>query len=36
LGIVETGSRRDGTPTVRIVDLYAMATELDITRRGRR
>lgn len=36
LGIVETGSRRDGTPTVRIVDLYALAPELKLVRRGRR
>jgi len=36
LGIVESGSRRDGTGTVRIVDLYALASELKIVRRGRR
>lgn len=36
LGIVESGKRRDGTPTVRIVDLYAFAPELEIDRRGRR
>jgi hypothetical protein len=36
LGIVESGSRRDGTPTVRIVDLYAFAPSLEIKRVGRR
>ena len=36
LGIVESGSRRDGTPTVRIVDLYAFAPDLEIERVGRR
>jgi cellulose biosynthesis protein BcsQ len=36
LGIVETGSRRDKTPTVRIVDLYAFAPKLRIDRLGRR
>ncbi|HEX5747455.1 MAG TPA: hypothetical protein VFZ09_14515 [Archangium sp.] len=36
LGIVEAGSRRNGTPTVRIVDLYAFAPELEINRLGRR
>lgn len=36
LGVVELGSRRDGTPTIRIVDLYAFAPELQINRRGRR
>ncbi len=36
LGLAESGRRRDGTPTVRIVDLYAFAPELEIDRRGRR
>jgi hypothetical protein len=36
LGIVETGARRDKTPTVRIVDLYAFAPQLRIERLGRR
>jgi cellulose biosynthesis protein BcsQ len=36
LGIVETGARRDKTPTVRIVDLYAFAPRLRIERLGRR
>ncbi len=36
LGLAESGRRRDGTPTVRIVDLYAFATELEIERKGRR
>jgi hypothetical protein len=36
LGIVERGARRDGTPTVKIVDLYAFAPELKIERLGRR
>jgi len=36
LGIVETGSRRNKTPTVRIVDLYAFAPKLRIDRLGRR
>lgn len=36
LGFVEFGERRDKTPTVRIVDLYAFAPELKINRRGRR
>lgn len=36
LGIVETGTRRDNTPTVRIVDLYAYAPKLGIARLGRR
>jgi hypothetical protein len=36
LGFVEFGERRDKTPTVRIVDLYAFAPELNIVRRGRR
>lgn len=35
LGIVERGSRRDGKPTVRIVDLYALAPKLEIHRLGR-
>jgi len=36
LGIVELGSRRDKTSTVRIVDLYAFAPRLEIARLGRR
>jgi len=36
LGVVEAGSRRDKTPTTRIVDLYAFAPQLDIQRLGRR
>ncbi len=36
LGIVEGGERRDRTPTVRIVDLYAFAPELEVKRLGRR
>lgn len=36
LGIIETGARRDKTPTVRIVDLYAFAPRLRIERLGRR
>ena len=36
LGVVETGARRDKTPTTRIVDLYAFAPQLDIQRLGRR
>ncbi len=36
LGIVEKGARRDKTPTVRIVDLYAFAPRLRIERLGRR
>lgn len=36
LGLLEMGARRDGTPTVRIVDLYAFAPELSISRMGRR
>ena len=36
LGVVESGSRRDGTATVRVVDLYAFAQELGIKRVGRR
>lgn len=36
LGIVEIGARRDKTPTVRIVDLYAFAPRLRIERLGRR
>jgi len=35
LGVVERGNRRDGTSTVRIVDLYAYAPELKINRLGR-
>lgn len=36
LGLAESGRRRGGTPTVRIVDLYAFAADLEIDRRGRR
>lgn len=36
LGLAESGKRRGGTPTVRIVDLYAFAPALEIDRRGRR
>jgi hypothetical protein len=36
IGLVEYGRRRDDTPTVRIVDLYAFAPELKIERLGRR
>ena len=36
LGIVESGARRTGVATVRIVDLYAFAPELKINRLGRR
>lgn len=36
LGVVEFGERRNRTPTVRIVDLYALAPELEIKRVGRR
>lgn len=36
LGVVEFGERRNRTPTVRIVDLYAMAPDLEVTRVGRR
>jgi MinD-like ATPase involved in chromosome partitioning or flagellar assembly len=36
LGVIESGSRRDKTPTVRVVDLYAFAPQLDIQRLGRR
>lgn len=36
LGVVEFGSRRDKTPTVRVVDLYAFAPRLEIQRLGRR
>lgn len=36
LGILEQGMRRDKTPTVRIVDLYAFNPELNIKRLGRR
>lgn len=36
LGVIEHGARNDKTPTVRIVDLYAFAKELQIKRVGRR
>lgn len=36
LGVVEPGARNNKTPTVRIVDLYAFAKELQIKRVGRR
>lgn len=36
LGIVESGQRRDKTPSVRIVDLYAYAPDLEIKRVGQR
>jgi MinD-like ATPase involved in chromosome partitioning or flagellar assembly len=36
LGVLERGSRREGTPTLRIVDLYAFAEKLEIDRLGRR
>ena len=36
LGVIEFGSRRDKTSTVRIVDLYAFAPRLEIQRLGRR
>ena len=36
LGVLEEGSRRDKTPTVRVVDLYALNRDLNITRMGRR
>jgi cellulose biosynthesis protein BcsQ len=36
IGVTERGSRRDGKPTVRIVDLYAFAPKLDINRLGRK
>lgn len=35
-GVIETGARRDKTPTTRIVDLYAFAPKLEIQRLGRR
>lgn len=36
LGVIEHGARNDKTPTVRIVDLYAFAKDLQIKRVGRR
>lgn len=36
LGVIEEGSRKNKTPTVRIVDLYAFAPALAINRQGRR
>jgi MinD-like ATPase involved in chromosome partitioning or flagellar assembly len=36
IGVLERGSRRRGQPTLRIVDLYAFAPELEVNRLGRR